>query len=105
DPCATVPRLDLRVQERTLEMVAEVHAPAATTYQLPGPAHTLGYTSVQVDGRPNHALIRWADGFFHLRLEAGRHRVVLTAPLDRDEVVLSLGTEPRLVLVSASGWQ
>src|SRR5690606_22640226 len=89
----------------TLRLRAEVHVAAPASYQLPGPAQNLTYSSVVVDGRPSHALVRWHDGFLHLRLAPGRHEVVLTAPLPRDELVLSPGSAPRLVRVEASGWQ
>ena len=104
-PCVSVSTLDVEAQERTLRLRAEVHVAGPGSYQLPGPAQNLTYSSVLVDGRPSHALVRWTDGFLHLRLPPGRHEVVLTAPLPRDELVLSPGTTPRLVRVEASGWQ
>lgn len=104
-PCVSVSALAVEAKDRTLRLRAEVHVAAPASYQLPGPAQNLTYSSVLVDGRPSHALVRWTDGFLHLRLTPGRHEVELTAPLPRDELVLSPGTPPRLVRVEASGWQ
>lgn len=103
--CVSVSSLSIDVRDRTLELTADVHAGATAGYQLPGPVQNLTYGSITVDGKPNHGLVRWQDGFLHLRLTPGRHEVVLTAPLPRDELVLSLGTPPKHVRVAASGWQ
>lgn len=103
--CVSVSLLQVDVRERVLRVTADVHVDVPGTYQLPGPAQTLAYREITVDGRPSQSLVRWSDGFLHLRLAPGRHKVVLTAPLLRDELVLSLGTPPKRVEVTASGWQ
>jgi hypothetical protein len=103
--CVSVSSLVVDVRERTLELTADVHVGSTAGYQLPGPVQNLTYSSITVDGKASHGLVRWHDGFLHLRLTPGRHEVVLTAPLPRDELVLSLGTPPKHVRVAASGWQ
>jgi len=102
--CVAVPDLSLTVRNGALEVEAEVHVGAAASYKLPGPASGWVPGSVKVDGKPSYAVALLPDGFLHLRLGPGRHRVELAGPIDGGELTLTAGTAPRHVRVDAPGW-
>ncbi len=104
DPCVEVSALDLVIQSETLHAIAEVHAGAVTTYQVPGPARSWTPASVRVDGRPATAVILNADGFLHVRVDPGRHRIEVQGPVLGQDLTLTSGTAPRHVTLSAKGW-
>jgi hypothetical protein len=105
--CSATQRLDLTIAGSELRIEAEVHARAATSWPLPGPATSWVPSSVSLDGQPAESgLVRLADGFLHLRVDAGVHQARLVGPLPpRDNVTLQFGQRPRLARASAPGWQ
>jgi hypothetical protein len=105
--CVTTSRLHLAVEGGDLRLSAEVHAGALAAWPVPGPAASFVPRGVTLDGRPAEArLVRLADGFLHLRVEPGVHRVELRGPLPlRDSLTLQFGQPPRRVTASTPGWQ
>ena len=78
---------------------------AATAVPLPGGARSWLPAEVLVDGAPTTALRAQPDGVLWLRVEPGRHRVLLRGPLpDRDAVELPLPLSPSAVTASVTGW-
>ncbi|MEE2828054.1 MAG: hypothetical protein VX498_02605, partial [Myxococcota bacterium] len=101
--CVEVPSIELRAGSRGLRVEAEVHVLAPTAWMLPGPGDAWVPSEVTVDGKKVVALRRLDNGFFALRLEAGRHRVVLTGPA-RDELSLQFPLVPRKLVWSGRNW-
>jgi len=73
--CVTTPSLVLRLDASRLALSVEVHAVADGTWPLPGPVASWTPAEVRVDGTPAVAVARLANGFLHLRLPRGVHRV------------------------------
>ena len=94
--CVTTPSLAFSVQGGSLVMEAEVHTAALGSWPVPGPSRTWVPASVAVDGEPTTALARLQDGFLHVRLEPGVHRVRAVGPLPAaDSVTLTIGQAPK----------
>jgi hypothetical protein len=103
--CVTTPSLVLRLGDSRLAVEAEVHAAAAATWTLPGPLGSWAASDVSVDGAPAVALAHLADGFLHLRLSAGVHRVVASGPVPPgDSFPLQFAAPPRRTRAEAPGW-
>ena len=104
--CIATPDARLTVKGAELEIAAEVHAAADAAWPVPGPASAWVPRSVTVDGQPAVALVRRQDGFLHLRLGTGAHRVVATGALPtRDSLALQFVDPPRRMRAVAEGWQ
>ncbi len=95
--CVATPTLTFAVRGDHLTLEAEVHATAASSWPIPGPAEAWVPQRVLLDGEPTSALARLADGFLHVRLEPGVHHVQVSGTLPAaDSVTLTLGTAPKL---------
>jgi hypothetical protein len=106
DPqCVTTPSLTLRLGDSLLTVEAEVHAAAVGTWALPGPLGSWAASDVSVDGAPAVALAHLADGFLHVRLPAGVHRVVASGPVPPgDSFPLQFAAPPRRARAEAPAW-
>jgi len=102
--CVQVPRLELAVAAGELRLDVEVHAAERAAYQLPGPVARWVPATIEVDGRAANAVLLGDDGYLHLRLEPGRHRVRARGPVVGRQLTLDPGTAPRWVSVEAPGW-
>ena len=104
--CVTTPAMDLRVSDERLEVRAEVHAAADGTWAMPGPLASWAAADVRLDGTPAVAVAQLADGFLHLRLPPGVHRVELSGPLPPgDSFTLQMPSLPRRARADAPGWE
>jgi hypothetical protein len=104
--CVSTSALEVRVAGGTLSLAAEVHVGAPSSWRVPGGASNWAPARVRVDGQPSAALALRSDGFLHLRLGAGRHRVEAEGPVPAAEVIeLELGEAPYQVSVDAPGWE
>ncbi|HKO90459.1 MAG TPA: hypothetical protein VJU61_04870, partial [Polyangiaceae bacterium] len=103
--CVQVPRLSVAVSDTEVQLDAEVHAAERAAYQLPGPVSRWLPASVDVDGRPASALLLGEDGYLHVRLDPGRHRLRARGPIPGRQLSLDPGTPPRWVTVDAPGWE
>ena len=101
--CLSVPRMTATVEGASLTLVAEVHAGALTSYQLPGPASSWVPAGVELDGAPSRALVL-LGGHLHLRIAPGTHEVRLTGSLPGSDLTLALGSPPQRLRVEAEGW-
>ncbi len=100
--CVSTPSLELSVQGGQLVMEAEVHAAARSSWPVPGPARTWVPAAVSIDGEPTTALARLDDGFLHVRVEDGVHRIRVAGPLpNADSVTLTIGATPKRASWSA----
>jgi hypothetical protein len=103
--CLSVASLALRVEPSRLTLVAEVHAQARATYQAPGPLDSWAPDSVRVDGKDALAALRGEEGFLHVRVEPGVHKVELSGPLAQTQAfTLALGTRPHRVEAEHAGF-
>jgi hypothetical protein len=102
--CASVSLLEVEATQTDLRIRLEAHAGDTVSIQLPGPAQNWLPRRVTVDGRSSDAMVLGSDGFLHLQLAKGKHRVELTGPVGR-EVSLILGTKPHRVEVDARDWE
>jgi hypothetical protein len=103
--CVQVPRLSVSVSDGTVQLEAEVHAAERAAYQLPGPVSRWLPATIEVDGRAATALLLGDDGYLHVRLDPGRHRVQARGLLPGRQLSLDPGTPPRWVTVDAPGWE
>jgi hypothetical protein len=104
--CVTTADLTLRVRGEQIVVEAEVHAQADASWPAPGPTKSWMPSRISVDGAPWPAVVRSEDGFLHLRLRAGVHRVEIAgaAPAD-DSVTLELPEPPRRSRADAPDWE
>jgi hypothetical protein len=103
--CLQVPRLAIQVSDSELRLNAEVHAAERGVYQLPGPVSRWLPGSIEVDGRITSAVLLGEDGYLHVRLDPGRHRVQARGPITGRQLSLEPGTPARWVTVDAPGWE
>lgn len=102
--CISVDKVELKIDRRELSLRADINAAGLESYQLPGPLENWTPQDVRINGHPAAGMILRDDGFLHLRLPPGTHRVDLRGPVDNSDLTLLLGTKPHLVSVSADGW-
>jgi len=103
--CVTVPDAALRVVDDTLELTLEVHAQTDASVPVPGPTKVFVPSEVRVDGRVTSAMARLSDGFLHLRVAEGVHRVQIRGPVPPvDALPLAFGTAPKHLTWSGEGW-
>lgn len=103
--CADVARATMAVTGDRLVYEAEVHAATASSWPVPGPTGVWVPASVTLDGAATSALARMADGFLHVRVEPGVHRVRVEGPLPPSDVVaLAFGLAPKHLSWSGDGW-
>lgn len=104
--CVATPEVTLTVSGGTISVEAEVHAAAPAAWPLPGPVSAWVPADVSLDGAPATALVRHEDGFLHLRLPPGAHRVVLRGGVPpQDSFALQFPDLPRRIRAAAPGWQ
>jgi len=103
--CLSVANLALTVRGATVALDVEVHAGKSSAYKLPGPASSWVPARITVDGQPSRSLALRPDGYLHLRLEPGRHRIELEGPVAGNDLTLTLGESPRRVTIEADGWE
>jgi hypothetical protein len=103
--CVTTPSLLLRIDDSRLSLGFEVHAAADGAWPLPGPVGSWAPAGITVDGAPAVAVVRRANGFLHLRLPRGVHRVEATGPVPPgDSFTLQLPDPPRRARAEAPRW-
>jgi hypothetical protein len=103
--CVTTPSLRLGLAAGRLEVSAEVHAAADGTWPVPGPLATWAADAIRLDGAPAVAVAQLGDGFLHVRLRPGVHRVEASAPVPPgDSFSLQFAQVPHRARVSAPGW-
>jgi hypothetical protein len=103
--CVSASRVDVVAADSALRVTAEVHVGARSSWRIPGPAGNWVPKQVSVDGWPTTALALLDDGFLHVRLEPGVHRVEAAGPIPpTDAVTLEFGEPPHRVEVEAPGF-
>ena len=107
-PCAVASEASLRAEGDALVVTAEVHVQRPAGWRVPGPLADYRVVTVTVDGAATQALRRDGAGFAYVRLEPGRHQVVVTGLLPPSSTAtLQLGEQdwrPRRVLFEGVGW-
>jgi hypothetical protein len=103
--CVTTPSLVLRIDDSRLALSVEVHAAADGAWPLPGPVASWAPAGITIDGAPAVAVARRANGFLHLRLPRGVHRVEASGPVPPgDSFTLQFADPPRRARAEAPGW-
>jgi hypothetical protein len=103
--CVTTPTLALHIDEMRLELRAEVHAAAEGAWAVPGPLASWAPAELRVDGLPATAVAHLGDGFLHLRLPRGVHRIEAVGPVPAaDSVALQFADPPRRARADTVGW-
>jgi hypothetical protein len=108
--CLEVSTLTFKVlagpKGESLSIVAEVHAEESLSFALPGPVGAWVPNQVLVGDSPSASLSRREDGFLHVRVPKGVHRVTANGPLpESGGVTLQLGQSAQRVVLDAKGWQ
>jgi hypothetical protein len=102
--CADIPTLLIEARDDRLVLRMRIDAAAAVAVPLPGRASQWVAESIRLDDSPAPALAS-ADGLTWIRLEPGRHEVLVEGRLPpRDEVQLHLPLRPHHVRTIAQGW-
>jgi hypothetical protein len=104
--CVAVPSLSLQLSARRLDVQVVVHAGEGAVYRAPGPLAQWPIDRVRVDGVEALASARLDDGFLHVRVPAGIHRLELSGPLSANQAwTLALGgPAPHRVEAQGRGW-
>ena len=107
EDCVSASEISVDARGDSLAIEIELHAQAASTYELPGPVATWVPSKISLDGSRDVGLARLAStGFLVMRVPAGVHRVRLESSLaGRDALSLSLPDAPARAEVSVDGWQ
>ncbi len=104
--CVTTPSLLLRLTDSRLAVGAEVHAAAAGTWAVPGPLGSWAAAQVLLDGSPAVAVAHLRDGFLHVRLAPGVHRIEASGPVPPgDSFTLQFADPPRRARADAPAWE
>jgi hypothetical protein len=104
--CLAVPSLSLSISGHRLDLRAELHAAEGAVYRAPGPLAQWAIDRVRIDGVDAFATARLEDGFLHVRMPAGIHRLELSGPAPSNQAwSLALGgPAPHRVEAEARGW-
>lgn len=103
--CVEVSRATLTIADDTLTYEAEVHAAVASSWPIPGPTGVWVPQQVTLDGFSATAMARLPDGFLHVRVDPGVHRVRVSGPLPPTDVVaLAFGIAPAHLEWTGDGW-
>ncbi|MET0285309.1 MAG: hypothetical protein ABW352_12595, partial [Polyangiales bacterium] len=104
--CLAVPSLSLSLDERRLDIQVELHAGEGAVYRAPGPLAQWSIDRVRLDGAEAFTSARFDDGFLHVRVPAGIHRLELSGPVPSNQAwTLALGgPAPHRVEDEAKGW-
>ena len=103
--CVTTPSLRLRLLEGRLEVSAAVDAAADGTWAVPGPLGSWAAADLRVDGAPAVAIALLPDGFLHVRVPRGVHRLEAVGPVPPgDNFTLQFADPPRRARAEAPGW-
>ncbi len=104
--CANVPRLRIDLEPSQLLARLEIDAAAATAVALPGSLDSFVPTQVTVDTDSAPALRRNSLGQLVVKLDPGRHQVLLVGALpDQDTLEIPLPLPPKQIDVAGSGWE
>jgi hypothetical protein len=104
EACLEVESLEMRAARQSLETRAVVHVGAVASYRVPGPVRSWVPEQVLVDGQPSKAMVLAPDGFLHVRLEPGNHRVQASGPVSGNEWVITPGSNSHRVQVVTEGY-
>ena len=103
--CVSVERVSIELSKDAMSIDALVHAGARMSWRVPGPAVNWAPSQLTADGR-NAAVALRPDGFLHVRLEPGTHRVTARGPLPADSsFTLEFGDPPRTAQVIAPDFE
>jgi hypothetical protein len=103
--CVATASAVLRLGDDRLRIEAEVHAAADGAWTVPGPLANWGPSEVRLNGGPATALAHLGDGFLHLRLPRGVHRIEVAGPVPAgDSFTLQFALPPRRARAEAPGW-
>ncbi|MFW5925118.1 MAG: hypothetical protein ACOCV4_03070 [Myxococcota bacterium] len=103
--CVAAPSAELSIEADRLALSAEVHAGEASSFRLPGPASQWVPAEVRLDGSATTALALRDDGYIHVRVPAGTHRIEIAGPVVSDALTLQLPDRVRRFAVGpAEGW-
>ncbi len=104
--CLSVPSLSLSLNANRLDMHVELHAGEGAVYRAPGPLAQWSIDRVRIDGAEAFTSARLEDGFLHVRVPAGIHRLELSGPVPSNQAwTLALGgPAPHRVEAQARGW-
>jgi hypothetical protein len=101
--CVEVPEMALVATQNEIRITASVHVLSASAWKIPGPSDSWMPSRVTVDGLEVRALRRGAEDYLALRLEEGRHSVVITGPA-RDDFSLQFPLTPRRLSWDGTDW-
>jgi hypothetical protein len=103
--CVSVAESTLEVGPRDLRWSGEIDALDASSVRVPGPVASWSPSAIRIDGAPAAVLLH-PDGFLHVRVAPGTHRVEVTGALpSQDSLTLQLGDRPQTLDVNAQGYE
>ena len=103
--CAEMVAADIAIDTQSIRMTLTIHALEEVAVPLPGSDAGWRPASVLLDGTAAGQISRDASQALWLRLQPGRHSVVLSGPItDVDSLEIPFPTPPRVIVTSSDGW-
>ncbi len=103
--CAEIVAAEISVAADNVSMNLTIHAAEDVAVPLPGSEKGWRPSAILLDGNAAAQVLRGPGNVFWVRLQPGRHSVLLNGPVgDVDSLEISFPTPPRVVAVESNGW-
>jgi len=103
--CAEIVAVDIDIGEHNVRMSLTVYALEEVAVPLPGSDSGWRPAAILLDGTAAGQVSRGPDQSLWIRLQAGRHKVILSGPIPAvDSLEIPFPTLPRVVNAAGDGW-
>ena len=103
--CAEIVAADIAIGDDTVRMTMNVHALEDVVVPLPGSERGWRPTAILLDGTALGQISREQNGTLQVRLQPGRHTIVMSGPVPAvDSLEIPFPAPPRFVEVDSDGW-
>ncbi len=103
--CAEIVAADIAIDAQSIRMTLSIHAMEEVAVPLPGSDAGWRPVAVLLDGTAAGQISRGPNQSLWVRLQPGRHTVVLSGPIPAvDSLEIPFLTPPRVVATTSDGW-
>ena len=103
--CAEMVAADIAIDEQSIRMTLSIHAMQEVAVPLPGSDAGWRPIAILLDGTAAGQISRGPGQTLWVRLQPGRHSVVLSGPIPAvDSLEIPFLTSPRVVTTTSDGW-
>lgn len=103
--CAEMVAADIVIDAQSIRMTLTIHAMEEVAVPLPGSDTGWRPVAVLLDGGTAGQISRGPDQSLWVRLQPGRHSVVLSGPIPAvDSLEIPFLTPPRVITTNSAGW-